>query len=224
MANPIGDLFGPSPIRPIQKHMAKAQSCVKLLESFFACAIDQDWAKAEEIQLAISDAEHEADELKRDIRLHLPRSLWLPVARTDLLELLHIQDQLADRAEDIAGLMLGRKMLLPESLIKPIQDYYQINLKTSAQALKVINELDELLETGFGGKESSVVENLVAELDVLEHQSDEHQVTLRAMLFQIEESLPPIQVMFYYKIIDMLGDLSDISQKIGSRLLLLVAH
>ena len=223
MNNPISALFGRSPIRPIQQHMAKAQSCITLLGDFLEASYNNDWLKAEEIQLAIHNTENEADALKREIRTHLPRSLWLPVARNDLLEMLQIQDRLANQARDIAGIMLGRKIEIPEELIECVRDYYQKNLNTSMQALKAINELDELLETGFRGKEATLVEGLVVELDELEHQSDVSQVKLRAMLFQIEDSLPPVHVMFLYKIIDRLGELADISQKVGSRLLLLIA-
>jgi predicted phosphate transport protein (TIGR00153 family) len=223
MNNPISALFGRSPIRPIQQHMAKAQSCITLLGDFLEASYNKDWLKAEEIQLAIHNTENEADALKREIRTHLPRSLWLPVARNDLLEMLQIQDRLANQARDIAGIMLGRKIEIPEELIECVRDYYQKNLNTSMQALKAINELDELLETGFRGKEATLVEGLVVELDELEHQSDVSQVKLRAMLFQLEDSLPPVHVMFLYKIIDRLGELADISQKVGSRLLLLIA-
>ncbi len=223
MNNPISALFGRSPIRPIQQHMAKAQSCITLLGDFLEASYNNDWLKAEEIQLAIHNTENEADALKREIRTHLPRSLWLPVSRNDLLEMLQIQDRLANQARDIAGIMLGRKIEIPEELIECVRDYYQKNLNTSMQALKAINELDELLETGFRGKEATLVEGLVVELDELEHQSDVSQVKLRAMLFQMEDSLPPVHVMFLYKIIDRLGELADISQKVGSRLLLLIA-
>ena len=223
MNNPISALFGPSPIRPIQEHMAKAQSCIALLGDFLEASFSKNWKEAEEIQQAIHKKENEADTLKREIRTHLPRSLWLPVARNDLLEMLHIQDHLANRARDIAGIMLGRKIEIPEELVECVRDYYQKNLNTSAQALKAINELDELLETGFRGREATLVEELVVELDELEHQSDLSQIKLRAMLFQMEDSLPPVHVMFLYKIIDRLGELADISQKVGSRLLLLIA-
>ena len=223
MNNPISALFGRSPITPIQQHMAKAQSCITLLGDFLEASYNKDWLKAEEIQLAIHNTENEADALKREIRTHLPRSLWLPVARNDLLEMLQIQDRLANQARDIAGIMLGRKIEIPEELIECVRDYYQKNLNTSMQALKAINELDELLETGFRGKEATLVEGLVVELDELEHQSDVSQVKLRAMLFQMEDSLPPVHVIFLYKIIDRLGELADISQKVGSRLLLLIA-
>ena len=223
MNNPISALFGPSPIRPIQKHMAKAQNCITLLGDFLEATYSKEWQKAEEIQETICKTENEADTLKREIRTHLPRSLWLPVARNDLLEMLQIQDRLANRARDIAGLMLGRKIEIPIELVEGVRDYYHKNLNTSAQALKAINELDELLETGFRGKEATLVEELVVELDELEHQSDVSQVKLRAMLFQMEDSLPPVHVIFLYKIIDRLGELADISQKVGSRLLLLIA-
>jgi len=223
MNNPISALFGPSPIRPIQKHMAKAQNCITLLGDFLEATYSKEWQKAEEIQETICKTENEADTLKREIRTHLPRSLWLPVARNDLLEMLQIQDRLANRARDIAGLMLGRKIEIPIELVEGVRDYYHKNLNTSAQALKAINELDELLETGFRGKEAALVEELVVELDELEHQSDVSQIKLRAMLFRMEDSLPPVHVIFLYKIIDRLGELADISQKIGSRLLLLIA-
>ena len=223
MNNPISALFGPSPIRPIQKHMAKAQNCITLLGDFLEATYSKEWQKAEKIQETICKTENEADTLKREIRTHLPRSLWLPVARNDLLEMLQIQDRLANRARDIAGLMLGRKIEIPIELVEGVRDYYHKNLNTSAQALKAINELDELLETGFRGKEATLVEELVVELDELEHQSDVSQIKLRAMLFQMEDSLPPVHVIFLYKIIDRLGELADISQKIGSRLLLLIA-
>ncbi len=223
MSNPITALFGPSPIRPIQKHMAKAQGCITLLGDFLEASFTKDWAKAEEVQKAIHQAENEADSLKREIRTHLPRSLWLPVARNDLLEMLQFQDRLANRAREIAGIMLGRKIEIPEELVESVRDYYQINLNTSAQALKAINELDGLLETGFRGREANLVEELLEELDELEHQSDVSQVKLRAMLFQMEDSLPPVNVIFLYRVIDRLGELADISQKVGGRLLLLIA-
>tara|TARA_B100000902_G_scaffold189083_1_gene180857 strand:+ start:342 stop:956 length:615 start_codon:yes stop_codon:yes gene_type:complete len=203
--------------------MAKAQGCITLLGDFLEASFTKDWAKAEEVQKAIHQAENEADSLKREIRTHLPRSLWLPVARNDLLEMLQFQDRLANRAREIAGIMLGRKIEIPEELVESVRDYYQINLNTSAQALKAINELDGLLETGFRGREANLVEELLEELDELEHQSDVSQVKLRAMLFQMEDSLPPVNVIFLYRVIDRLGELADISQKVGGRLLLLIA-
>lgn len=120
--------------------------------------------------------------------------------------------------------MLGRKIEVPGSLTDSLLNYYKLSLKTSGQALKAINELDELLEAGFRGKEVELVEDLIKELDNLENKSDIHQVQLRASLYQLEPNLPPVDVMFLYKIIDLIGEIADDSQKVGSRLLILIAH
>ena len=224
MSNPIAALFGRSPIRPIQEHMANAQRCVILLGDFLDACTSNNWQKAQEHQQAIHAAENEADDLKSNVRTNLPKSLLLPVARSDLLELLSIQDRLANRAKDIAGLMLGRKIEVPSSLTDSLLNYYKLSLKASGQALKAINELDELLEAGFRGKEVELVEDLIKELDDLENKSDIHQVKLRASLYKLEPNLPPVDVMFLYKIIDLIGEIADDSQKVGSRLLILIAH
>lgn len=224
MSSPLSSLFGRSPIRPIQEHMAKAQQCVVLLGDFLEASFAKDWAKAEQIQLEISLRAKEAADLKYNVRAHLPKSLLLPVARTDLLSLLNSQDKLASRTKDIAGLMLGRKMELPVSLLDPIRTYYQQSLRTAEQALKAINELDELLETGFRGKQVEFVEKLIVELNELEHLNDVTQIGIRATLFKLEPELPPVNVIFMYKVIDLIGDIADVSQTIGSRLALLMAR
>ena len=224
MTNLIGALFGRSPIRPIEGHMARAQSCVALSGEFLEAGFQKDWQQAESIRQQIIAAKRDADEIKRDIRTHLPRSLFLPVARADLLELLRIQDRMTNRSREIADLILVRKMVLPQDLTGPVRDYFNVSLETSEQALKAVNELDELLETGFRGKEAAFVESLIAELDDMETRSEAAQIRLRTLLFQHEQTIPPVEVMFLYKLVELIGDIAVISHKVGGRLLQLMAH
>jgi predicted phosphate transport protein (TIGR00153 family) len=221
--NPFGNLFGQSPIRPIQEHMATAHECVMQLPPYFDAVLAGDWDQAKIIQKKISKLETDADKLKKKVRLNLPKSLFLPVPRTDLLDLIGMQDKVANCSKDIAGIMLGRKMVIPEKIAEIMVEYVAVSVATSAQALKAIQEMDELLETGFKGREVKVVEELITELDRLEHNNDKLQVKVRAGLFKLESTLPPVDVMFLYKIIDWIGELADRSQKVGSRLQRLIA-
>lgn len=224
ISNPLTSLFGKSPIKPIQKHMLQVHECACELEHFFSAVIANDWDRASASQARITEMEHKADELKKTLRLQLPKSLFMPMPRSDLLELLGMQDKIANCAKDIAGLMLGRKMQIPAPIAQDMLSYVNASIATSAQALKAINELDELVETGFGGHEIRIVENLIEELDELEHRSDVHQVGIRAALFALESQLPPVDVIFLYNIIDWVGELADLAQKVGSRLQLLLAR
>ena len=172
----------------------------------------------------IAELENRADELKKEFRLNLPKSLFLPMPRTDLLDLISVQDKVANKAKDISGLMLGRQMTIPPILADVMRDYVQGAIDTSAQAQKAINELDELIETGFSGREIQIVEELIEELDRLERNNDEQQITIRSTLFKLENELPPVDVIFLYKIIEWVGDLADRAQKVGGRLQMLVAR
>ena len=95
---------------------------------------------------------------------------------------------------------------------------------TSHQALKAIQELDELLEVGFTGREEiRRVEEMLKAVDELEHRSDELAVHLRAGLFKLERELPPVDVIFLYQIITLLGTVADDAESVGDRLQILMA-
>ncbi|MFA5959562.1 MAG: TIGR00153 family protein [Tatlockia sp.] len=217
-------MFGPSPIRPIEQHMRTAHHCAKQLYPFFEAVLRQDWETACAIKEKISQIETDADRIKRDLRLHLPTGLFLPVARTDLLELLSAQDRIANKAEDIAGLIVGRKMVLPAILGSVFLPFLNRCLDASKQACKAINELDELLESGFRGSEVKIVEEMIMTLDEIEHDSDEKLADIRHRIFELEKELPAIDVVFLYKVVQWIGDLADHAQTVGGRLQILIAR
>lgn len=220
----IFNMFGPSPIRPIEQHMRKAHQCAKQLSPFFEAVLKQDWDLAASIKDKLSAFEKEADIIKRDLRLHLPTGLFLPVSRTDLLELLSAQDRIANKAEDIAGLIIGRKMHIPEKIATLIMPFLHCCLDASKQACQAINELDELLESGFRGSEVKIVEEMIMRLDNIEHESDRMLAELRHTIFELEKDLPAIEVVFLYKLVQWIGDLADHAQTVGGRLQILIAR
>lgn len=222
--NPFLTLFGRSPIGPMQQHIAKAHECAAQLLPFIEALQAEDWAEAARLQQQIAQLERDADKLKKDVRVHLPKSLFLPVPRSDLLELLSVQDKVANRAKDIAGLMLGRRMVIPEPLFPAFKAFVSRSIDAAAQALKAMNELDELLETGFAGREVTLVERLIEELDRIEHDTDNIQISLRSELYLLEKGLPAVDVMFLYQIIEWIGDVADRAQRVGNRLELLMAR
>jgi predicted phosphate transport protein (TIGR00153 family) len=221
--NPLGNLFGRSPIRPIQEHMVAVDQAAQLLPALFKASADEDWDGLKKIYKDIVTSEREADKKKRSVRRHLPKSLFLPVPRSDLLALVGIQDQVANTAKDISGLMVGRKMRFPESMQAGMIDLVETCAASSHQALKAIQELDELLEVGFSGREVKLVESMLKELDKLEARTDKLGIALRGKLFKLEDELPPVTVMFYYRILTLLGTLADDAESVGDRLQILMA-
>lgn len=222
--SPLVKIFGRSPFKPIESHMAIVLKCAEELTAFFAAANSGDWQKAGDVRKTLSQLEKDADRFKADIRSHLPNTLFMPVQRTDLLELVTIQDKIANTAKDISGLMLGREQSIPQIVMTTFDEYLKVAIATIYQANETIRELDELLETGFRGQEVDLVGKMIKSLDTKEHETDVLEITLRRELRQIETTLPPVDVFFLYQIIDQIGELANIAQRVGSRLTIMLAR
>ena len=216
-------IFGNSPVSPLQKHIACVIACVEQLVPYFEAVFKNDWNEATKIQGKLASLEGEADDTKNNLRMNLPTSLFMPVDRRDILEVLEMQDLIANRAKDISGLTLGRKMSIPAVLADDFMAFLHRCIDAAKQAQIAINELDELVVTGFRGDEATRVKQMITELHIIENETDVIQVKLRASLYALESELPPIDVMFIYKIIEWIGDLADASQSTGNRLQLMLA-
>lgn len=222
--SPLMGIFGRSPIRPLQNHMATVLECVALLPPFFDAVCNGDHTEADRLQEQISALEDKADDEKHELRLHLPRGLFMPVERRDLLEVLTMQDNIANRVKDIAGLIRGRRMEIPESIRSLIQEFAARSVDACRAAKKAVDELDELVEIGFRGPEVDYMQKLISELDAIEKETDDIQVRVRAGVMKIERDLHPVDAIFLYRIVDWIGDVGDRSQRVGSRLQLMIAH
>lgn len=217
------NIFAQSPFGPIQEHNQRVQACVKLVKPLMQAVIDQDDAEIERLAEKIGELEHEADQVKNDIRDHLPKSLFLPVSRRDLLEILSIQDSLADTSQDIGEFFLLRSMVLPEAMHQPFLEYVDSVQAACQQAEAVVGQLDELLETSFSGVEARRVLDMINELGYLEHQTDVLGKQLAKLLYQHENEIDPVTTMRWSRLIRYIGELANIAEKMGNRLRLVIA-
>lgn len=223
MGNLISDMLGRSPVEPLQEHIKTAYHAASLLPALFVAANLNDWVKVGEISDEIKRLENEADDMKNDIRSHLPKSLFMPVPRQDLLELVLVQDKVANLSKQISSMIMVRKLQIPASIYESFIEFVDRCVDAAKKAKQSVNELDELYTSGFRGAEVKIVEKLIAKLDKIETETDGMQNDLQAKVFAMEKELPPVEVMFLYKLIDMTGDVADQAERIGRRLELLLA-
>ena len=220
----LSGIFGSSPVRPLQQHMEQVLECVHELIPFVDAVLSGNMESRNRHQQIIVDLENKADDLKKELRLHLPSSLFMPIDRRDVLEVLTMQDQVAGAARDVAGVIVGRKMLIPVNMVDNYRELVVTCIRACDHAYLAIKELDELIETGFGDTERDRVNAMLTELDGIEQETDEQQVTLRHQLFAQEEELEPVNVMFLYRVLDKTGGIADRAQRVGSRLQLMLAR
>lgn len=221
--NTFSKMFGASPFTALQKHMRVVVECAREVEPLMEALVSGNQERVFEVKDRIFALESEADQIKHDLRANLPKSLFMPVDRRDLLEVLHLQDTIANVAQDIAGLLVERKMAIPEFLSAPMLVLVKRCVETVVHSSKVIEELDELLAIGFRGREADLVDEMLNDLNKLEHETDELGIALSRALFDHEDELKPVSVMMWYQIFEWIGDLADYAEKVGDQIRLLIA-
>ena len=220
----ITRMFAGSPVRPLQEHMEQVCECADKLPDFFNAIIARDADKARTIQKSIAKMEGDADVIKAGLRMNLPNSLFMPMPREQILDIVRLQDKIANISEDVAGTVVGRKMVLPEPVAESFLAFVERAADAANQARTAINELDELVETGFRGREIDLVENMIDKLENIESKVDKLEKKLRSDLYEIEQDYPPLDMMFLYRIISWIGKLADVAHQIGARIQLLMAR
>ena len=220
----VADIFGKSPVMPLEKHIGLAVDAAAELPAFFRAAIAGDWEQATACYDKINTLEHEADALKRDIRLSLPRSLFMPVPREDILGLLTAQDEIANKTKQIASVTLARLMSPPEEIAELLLAFVERNVDAARQAGTTIRELDELFTTGFRGAEAELVTRMISELDAISSDTDSQHFELLRKVRALESTLDPVSAVFLYKTVSQTAKVGFKAEQVGRRLELLLSR
>lgn len=213
----LARLFGRSPFAPLQTHMAKVAACIHEIIPLFEALSNKDDSLVETIAHQISKLEHDADLTKNDIRNNLPTGLFLPIARASLLEILALQDNIADRAEDMAVLLTLRHLEILPSFAEELQAFLKKNLETFESVFNIIKEMGDLLESSFGGIEAEKVKKMVDEVAFKEHEADLLQASLLKKMFRECEHMSTPLFFLWMKVIQELAAISDESEKLANR-------
>ena len=101
----IGKLFGRSPFGQIQQHMDQVSKCVDKMSDVINVVKAGKFEEVEDLCYEVSKLEHQADQIKDDIRERLLKRFFMPIDRGEVLEILSLQDSLADTAEDVCKVL-----------------------------------------------------------------------------------------------------------------------
>jgi len=219
----IFGLFAKSPFGPLVQHAERVHDTVVLIRPMFDAFVAGDWEQTEEMYNRIEVLEHEADVIKNDIRDHLPKSLFLPVDRGDLLTFLKEQDRIADRAEDLGVLLTMRRTPTPDSIKEDVLRLVDAVVTASEKWYQVARELPTLLEASFTGPEVDRILGLVNEVALAERETDDRQALVTKRLFEHEDEIGAVSVMMWFNIVRVLGSMANAAENTADLLRLMLA-
>ncbi len=214
----IARLFGKSPFAPLQTHMNRVASCMEKLTKIFESLVNKETDKIERLAQELSQLEHEADLTKNDIRNHLPKSLFMPIDRGHFLEILAIQDSIADMAEAVGITLALRPLADYEHYQERLTAFFVKSAEVFWDAKRIIEEIDELLEAAFGGIEAEKVKIMVEETAFKEHQAQKQKQQLLKKLFNEGEQLSAPAFHHWLRLVEDIGAIAQRSEKLANRI------
>jgi len=213
-----------SPFAAMQAHMDKVAETASLLRPLLQAVRDGAHERVLEIAGRVQELEREADNIYNDIRDHLPKSIFLPVGRRDILEVLRAQDSVADASWHVAETLTLKELTIPEELEGDIFGLVEHVERVCEQAQAITRELDTLVAASFGGPEAEHVFEMIRALDAEETPTDRAAHELARKLFRLEGQLSPIDIMLWFDVIRSSQKIVGYAKQVGNRVRLLIAR
>ncbi len=217
-------LVARSPFKQLRCQFEQVHGAVQLLLPLLRSALDEDWQRVQLIEQQVRELSQESERVSRDVCLHLPSTLFMPIPRSDVLDLLRAQNSLAHGASEFARLVaLGRMRLHPA-----MQDEIRIHLlravDTVAHVMAVVEKLDELLESRFRGHEAVLVQTMINELINIEYSSRQRRDEATIKLLGMKYQLPATELMTLDRLIEFIAGMAAQAKQVGLRLEQLLAN
>jgi predicted phosphate transport protein (TIGR00153 family) len=219
MVRNIFKIFARSPFEPLTKHLQKCVETAEKVPQIIGCLKSGDSACAKELAKEVMKLEHEADVIKHEIRDHMPKTLFLPVDRRDLMRLLSAQDEIADRVEDLAVVAtLKPEFPVPDDLVEELDRVTGLVMDCVGRAMEIGNAMEDLLEASFGGPEAERVYELIKGLGEQEHVADKRQYKLSQKLIAAADQLKKEDFMLWVELIKNLGRVANSTERYSKEL------
>ena len=215
----IGKLFGRSPFGQIQQHMDQVSKCIHKMSEAIDVVKAGRIEELERFSVEVSQLEHQADQIKDDIRWRLLKRVFMPIDRSEVLEILSLQDSLADTAEDICKVLTLKELPMPDDLKQDFDQFVDHNLQAFSIVASVIKQLDELIESGFGGVEAERIRGLAKDAAFAEHQADLIQLQLLKKIYAHDGDMTVGEFHLWMRLTRLLSQISNVSENLANRIL-----
>ncbi len=117
----FGLLTKRNPMDGLVEHYDKIAECIATIDDSLECYVSGGVCREfEELTRTIDEIENHADVIKRSIRNHLPKGLFMAVEKPLFLNYTKSQDNILDAAQDALHWLAMRKVIIPESIQKDL--------------------------------------------------------------------------------------------------------
>ena len=216
-------LFAKSPFKPLIKHADVVLNTVETLEKALQHWYEGDYEGMRKIAIEVDRLEDVADRIKEEIRDSLSSKLMMAVAREDVLIYLHMQDKVADAAEDTAKwLLIKEPGDLPVEVKEVILQMGMESIKAAKLVHEAIVQMDRVIESGFTEGEIEREYEIIRQIESVENKIDGLDTKLMQLVFENADSMSWGDGFYILNIARTLSNISDKAKDAAERIRLMM--
>jgi predicted phosphate transport protein (TIGR00153 family) len=212
-----------SPFGQLLEHISIVKKCIKILGDGIKEYYSGNYKDFSNIAKKVSQLEHDADLIKSNIRNHLPTFVFIPVDKGKFLWALREQDAILDHAENLARMLEIRHTKIPKNLQKIFIEHAELVVKTINAMVKAVENICDLVETGFVNRERQQTKEFIYKVHKCEHEADKKKYEMTKGIYKLEKKLDPMDEYHLLKIADWVDDIADHAENVADWLRAMIA-
>ena len=215
-------LFYDSPFQKLKKHADKVKECAWMFKRAVECYVEQDCEEFDKLTEDVAMLESQADALKRNLRNHLPRGIFMPVDKFVLLDCLREQDHVLDDVEEALYWLSFKPMAgIPEELVGDFLDLVDA-VRPAIEKMPAMSE-HALVYFRSGTEETrNKLKSIVREMYQAEKEADHLEHELKKKAFALLKD--PVEIYHIVRLVEIIGDICDHAQNASDRMRTMIAR
>jgi len=222
MRSSFFSLFYESPFKKLKNHADKVKECAWMFKRAVECYVELDCEEFDKLTEDVAMLESQADELKRNLRNHLPRGVLMPVDKFILLDCLREQDHVLDDVEEaLYWLSFKPEGGIPEELVGDFLDLIDVVIPT-------IEKIPDMVEQATVYFRSKTEENrdrlksIIRDIHQDENEADHLEHELKKQAFTLLKD--PVEIYRIVRLVEIIGDICDHAQNASDRIRTMIAR
>ncbi len=207
MRIPFFSMFVSSPFDALQEHAEKAKECSWAFQQAMECYASPRCHTFDEHRQEVIRFEHEADEIKRRIRGHLPKGVMLPIEKFQLFRYLREQDAVVDAVqESLKWLSFRSDAGIPETVEKELFLLVDAVIEPIEGLANMVEEARKYFKS-FSEKQRRKVKDIIRSIRQMEHDADQREHALIEKVFAAEGDC--VSVFYFVRLAETIGSIAD---------------
>lgn len=212
-----------APYEMLMAHFDRVLRSVDKMAEMVDLYLGGEFDAAATLSATVSMHEHEADDIKTHMRRTMPRLIFMPISRQDMLDLLTENERIADTAQDVAQILDLRQTRVPKSLHPLVRKYVE-HVVQSVKALEVMMQhFGTLLEGSFSKGESQKLMELGLRVHEHEYEADGVNKAAARAVYALEGKESAVTIFHLLRFLDVLDGVADHAENASLKMVVVVS-